>query len=56
MALARFIEAMLYATNPIDAPTLVGVSALLLAVALTACFVPAWRAAKVDPMTTLRQE
>jgi predicted permease len=56
MALARFIEAMLYATNPIDAPTLAGVSALLLVVALAACFVPAWRAAKVDPMTTLRQE
>ena len=56
MALARFIEAMLYATKPIDAPTLVAVSALLLAVALAACFVPAWRAAKVDPMTTLRQE
>jgi putative ABC transport system permease protein len=56
MALARFIESILYATNPIDAPTLVGVGALLLAVALAACFVPAWRAAKVDPMMTLRQE
>ena len=53
---ARFIEAMLYATNPIDAPTLAGVSALLLAVALAACFIPAWRAATVNPMTTLRQE
>jgi putative ABC transport system permease protein len=56
IALARFIESILYATNPIDAPTLVGVGALLLAVALAACFVPAWRAAKVDPMMTLRQE
>jgi ABC-type lipoprotein release transport system permease subunit len=56
MALARFMEGILYATKPIDAPTLVGVSALLLAVALAACFVPAWRAANVDPMTTLRQE
>jgi putative ABC transport system permease protein len=56
MALARFIQAMLYATNPIDLPTLVRVSALFLAVALAACFVPAWRAARVDPMTALRQE
>ena len=56
MALARFIEAMLYATSPIDAPTLVGVSALFLAVALAACFLPAWRASRVDPMTALRQE
>jgi putative ABC transport system permease protein len=56
MALGRFIESILYATKPIDAPTLVAVSAILLAVALAACFVPAWRAAKVDPMTTLRQE
>jgi putative ABC transport system permease protein len=56
MALTRFIRAMLYATNPIDAPTLAGVSGLFLAVALAACFVPAWRAARVDPMTVLRQE
>ena len=56
MVLSRFMESILYATNPIDAPTLVGVSALLLIVALAACFVPAWRASKVDPMTTLRQE
>jgi putative ABC transport system permease protein len=56
MALARFMESILFATKPIDALTLVGVSALLFTVALAACFVPAWRAAKVDPMTTLRQE
>jgi len=56
LALARFIEAMLYATKPIDVPTLLGVSALFLAVALAACFVPAWRASRVDPMTALRQE
>jgi putative ABC transport system permease protein len=56
MGLARFIQSMLFATNPLDAPTLIGVSALFLVVAIAACFVPAWRAASVDPMSALRQE
>jgi len=56
MALARFLQSMLFQTSPIDAPSLIAVSALFLAVALTACFVPAWRAARIDPMSALRQE
>ena len=48
MALARFLQSMLFQTSPIDAPSLVAVSALFLAVALAACFVPAWRAARID--------
>lgn len=56
IGLARFIPTMLFATDPIDAPTLAGVSVLFAAVALVACFVPAWRAARVDPMSALRQE
>jgi len=56
LGLTRFMEAMLFATNPIDVPTLVGVSGLFLAVALAACYVPAWRAARVDPMIALRQD
>jgi putative ABC transport system permease protein len=56
LGLTRFMEAMLFATNPIDAPTLVGVSGLFLAVALAACYVPAWRAARVDPLIALRQD
>jgi putative ABC transport system permease protein len=54
--LARFIQAMLFETSPIDVWNLLAVSALFLAVALAACFVPAWRAAKIDPMSALRQE
>jgi putative ABC transport system permease protein len=56
MGLARFIQSMLFQTQPIDAPSLIAVSALFLVVALAACFVPAWRAARIDPMTALRQE
>jgi len=56
MALSRFIQSMLFQTSPIDAPSLIAVAALFLAVALAACFVPAWRAARIDPMSALRQE
>jgi putative ABC transport system permease protein len=56
MALARFLQSMLFQTSPIDAPSLIAVGALFLAVALAACFVPAWRAARIDPMSALRQE
>jgi putative ABC transport system permease protein len=56
IGLARFIQSMLFATDPIDPLTLAGVSVLFAAVALIACLVPAWRAARVDPMAALRQE
>jgi putative ABC transport system permease protein len=56
IGLARFIQSMLFATDPIDPLTLAGVSVLFAAVALIACIVPAWRAARVDPMAALRQE
>jgi putative ABC transport system permease protein len=56
IGLARFIQSMLFATDPIDPLTLAGVSALFAAVALMACIVPAWRAGRVDPMAALRQE
>jgi putative ABC transport system permease protein len=56
IGLARFIQSMLFATDPIDPLTLAGVSVLFAAVALIACIAPAWRAARVDPMAALRQE
>jgi putative ABC transport system permease protein len=56
IGLARFIQSMLFGTKPMDAPTLLDVSVLFLCVGLLACAVPAWRAAKIDPMSALRQE
>lgn len=54
--LARFIQSMLFDINPLDAWNLLAVSALFLSVAFAACFVPAWRASRIDPMSALRQE
>jgi putative ABC transport system permease protein len=54
--LARFIQAMLFQTSPIDVSNLLAVSALFLLVAMAACFLPAWRAARIDPMAALRQD
>jgi putative ABC transport system permease protein len=56
IGLTRFIQAMLFQTSPLDPVSLTAVSALFVVVAMTACFVPAWRAARLDPMAALRQE
>ena len=52
----RLIASLLYGVEPLDAATLAGVSILLAAVALFASYVPARRAAKADPMDSLRYE
>jgi predicted permease len=52
----RWIESMLFGVKRLDLPTFVGALSLLVAVALAAAFVPAWRAARIDPMTALRAE
>ena len=56
VALTRLIADQLWGVTPIDPPTFVAVSLLLIIVALLACFVPTRRAVKVDPMITLRYE
>jgi predicted permease len=52
--LTRLMARLLYAVEPTDAMTFIGVSAILLAVASLACLVPARRAASVDPLVALR--
>jgi putative ABC transport system permease protein len=55
-ALSRFIEKLLFGVQPTDLLTFGAVSTCLLAAALLACYIPARRATKVDPLVALRYE
>jgi putative ABC transport system permease protein len=55
-ALASALRALLYGVAPLDPLVMTGVAALLLSVALLAHYVPARRAAHIDPMGALRQD
>jgi predicted permease len=56
LALTRVLSSLLYDVRPTDWPTYLFVAFLLSSVALAACYIPARRAAKVDPMAALRCE
>ena len=55
-ALTRLIRGLLFGVTPTDLSTFVAVAAILAAVALLATFIPARRAARVDPLVALRYE
>jgi putative ABC transport system permease protein len=55
-AAARGFRSLLFGVEAADPATYTGVAVLLLAVTLAACFVPAWWAARLDPVQALRQD
>jgi putative ABC transport system permease protein len=56
LALTQFLRGLLFKVKPIDPATFLFVTAVMIAVALLGCYVPAHRAANVDPVVALRFE
>jgi ABC-type antimicrobial peptide transport system permease subunit len=54
--LTRLISNLLYMTPPLDPATFIGVSGLLAVIAILAAYLPARRAASVDPVIAMRAE
>jgi predicted permease len=54
IALNRLIAAFLFGVTPTDVPTVAGVTATMMIVAVGACLLPAWRASRLDPNAVLR--
>jgi putative ABC transport system permease protein len=54
--LTRLMRTLLFEVKPTDAMTFVAVSIALIAIALIACYIPARRATKIDPLVALRYE
>jgi len=55
-ALARLLSSLLFQLSPWDPVTYAGVTVLMISIAIMACYIPARRAARIDPMEALRYE
>ncbi len=56
MLASRFLETMLFGVSRLDAVTYISVVTLLLLTSAVACWMPAWRASRLDPNVVLRAD
>jgi ABC-type antimicrobial peptide transport system permease subunit len=56
IALTRILSSLLVGVAPTDAVTYAAVATIFLAIAALACYAPAWRATRVDPLVALRED
>ena len=54
--LTRYLKSMLYGVTALDGATFAMMPVVLVALAMAASLLPAWRAARIDPMAALREE